>query len=656
VGAKQFDFVAEQTTQWNRETQLLQFLEDDLQYFPLVAALSKGKFSEFQTKDEAGSKLISFPFCSVAPISIMVAVFGENGWIYSRGLIYSIYFLSFFGLVYFLTDQFILAVAIGLLNFLTQFNTSGFLLKWAERHHFLISLSYQDRIPRPLVTDMYAWLLLGAVVLLIKNTLRNEKTLAAWLGVLVFLCLLIQGDIYTSFTFVLVLGALVAVRVLTVKLRQLPLLTAAGILLISPFVFQLVASSPDIRARLGVEIVPRLVFFSRITESPGHYFRLFLASIGFLFILKLLERWNWITRFDFHILLFVTALVVISRCAMDLFGLIMGRMIQGYHFEIAANFFVYVFLFISSTILLTKVFRTPFKTQVFAVILLAFSFAGYYYSAVLPGRMTQKFINTHNLRSDFKLYSGLGTHYQDDFAKLTDFLNGSIGNGPHRGLVLSTFDNQLASWWVTFKGQYLFLPDVVLSTLPQSAIEGRFGYNCYLLGLGPDECVGLLTTTDGNDHSYTNYAILYFFLGHDLYHTNMYHSLSPEASYSAEQIARMRGTSLESTWNLQVPQSETARLSAVFAEARGGYQSPDYFVLFNTGRIGWLARRFEDSHSAKNYCKVFETPTFLVFENNASLSRCCCNEQTSMSRRRITGGAISPAIVNLTGLHGRAGR
>src|SRR5215469_3900259 len=35
-----------------------------------------------------------------------------------------------------------------------------------------------------------------------------------------------------------------------------------------------------------------------------------------------------------------------------------------------------------------------------------------------------------------------------------------------------------------------------------------------------------------------------------------------------------------------------------------------------------------------------------------SISRCYCNEQTNMPKLQTTGGAISPAIVNPTGLHG----
>ena len=37
-----------------------------------------------------------------------------------------------------------------------------------------------------------------------------------------------------------------------------------------------------------------------------------------------------------------------------------------------------------------------------------------------------------------------------------------------------------------------------------------------------------------------------------------------------------------------------------------------------------------------------------------SISRCYCSEQTNMPRRQITGVAISPAIVNRNGPHGRA--
>jgi len=622
VGVKQSDFVAERTTNWNKETQLLQFLEKDLQYFPFVAALSTGKLSEFQTKDDAGSTLIGIPFFSVAPIAILVAAFGENGWIYSRGLIYSFYFFSFFALVYVLTGQFILSLAIGLFYFIGCFNSFNFPLVLEAKLDLLVpehlNYSIDTRIPRPLVADLYAWLLIGAVVLLVKNTLRNENTLGAWLGVLVLLCLLMQAEIYLAFTFVITFCVLIAVRVLAIKLRQLPVLAAAGILLISPFMVQLITSSADLHARLGVEIVPRSVFLSSI--ASGHYFRLFLASLVFLSVLKLLEHWNWITRFDFRVLLLLTATVTISQCGMDLFGLITGKMIQGYHFGIAARFFINVFILISGTIFLMRVSRAPVKIEVFAVILLILSFADYY-RALQSGRLTQKNIITGHLRSDFETYSGLGAHYQDDFSKLTDFLNGRIGDGLARGLILSTFDHQVASWWMTFKRQYLFLPDVFISTLPQSMIEGRFGYNCYLIGLSPDECVGLLTTADDYPSAFgMNNAISDLFFGHTLYHTNVNYSLSPKDSYSAEQIARTRRTPGYESWHLEISQLEQARLSAIFAKATGGYQSPDYFVFFNTGRLGWLAGRFEESNSEKNYCKVFENATFIVFEKNANLS------------------------------------
>jgi len=47
--------------------------------------------------------------------------------------------------------------------------------------------------------------------------------------------------------------------------------------------------------------------------------------------------------------------MIVSLYALDLFGIITGRMIQGYHFAEAAHFFSYIFLFVVGGILFSKI-------------------------------------------------------------------------------------------------------------------------------------------------------------------------------------------------------------------------------------------------------------------------------------------------------------
>src|SRR5262249_2753827 len=151
-----------------------------------------------------------------------------------------------------------------------------------------------------------------------------------------------------------------------------------------------------------------------------------------------------------------------------------------------------------------------------------------------------------------------GPGYQTDFSTVTDFFTVRTA-GENRRLILSTFDHQLAVWWLAFKRQYLFVPDVFISTLPQAEIENRFGANCQLIGISPNECLGLLLDID--KWSSMDNPVANFFFGSALYHTNKSYSRDAEESYLPEQIASTRRTGLERSWHLQISQPEQLRLS-----------------------------------------------------------------------------------------------
>ena len=130
AAVKQYQILSEQHPHWNNETKIINYLASDLQYFPLVSAVSKGVITEFQTKESLGKKLISFPFVSVAPIAFFTSIFGEDGWVLSRFFIYNLYFIAFFLISMIVLDNFVLACCFALLYYSSSFNFFNFVAEW----------------------------------------------------------------------------------------------------------------------------------------------------------------------------------------------------------------------------------------------------------------------------------------------------------------------------------------------------------------------------------------------------------------------------------------------------------------------------------------------------------------------------------------------
>lgn len=590
----------------NLDTRILLFLNCDLQYLPLISNISKYSITEFQTYEILNTKLLGFPLISSVPVSIFISIFEKNGWIYFKGFYKCIYFIIFFFISYKITKEKLLSLLISL-SFYLKLPFLDLKIPLFFHKYFVLpgSTGYQigERIPRPFITDLYGWLLVLLFAYLISLKVKeNSRYIFFILGITLGACL--QGGIYIFITFLVTLLLLVSFKIISISLKQICLTLAAFLISIIPFIAQHYSTAPDVLIRLGLEEIPRIFFLQRLLNL-NQIASIFL--IIFLIILKKIKGDSFNSYIFFSLILFLT-----SQLALNIFGLVSGKMIQGYQFRDASFYFFSIF----NLVLLVTMSKYILKNLNLNTLKNACIFMLTIYLLTSFTKTVFKNINTKNinywhLRSDFELYKSLGPNYQKDFSSLTSYLE---VHDSLKKTILLTHDHQLASWWLAFKGKQLYLPDVFLSTLKQSEVESRFAFHCEILGLKEKACIELLTFSDpANPSIGMNNAISNFFFGHAYYHTNEKHHIGNLAGYSFRQQEQIQSISLENSWHLLIAEKEQDRLINKFRENFYSFKLPDKIILFNSGRLANIEGIFQHSKYFSKYKKIYTNNTFVVF-------------------------------------------
>lgn len=574
----------------------------DIQYYPLISSLSRGPMKEFMIKERLGSATHAFPVPGLIVHAVCYRLFGPYGYAVADALIFAGFFSMLFLLMRVAGVSTPTAAIVAMLFSLGVFLVADI--------HPLLRLRIQvweQRIPRPFVSDVFALASLASLAWIVR-TPSSERSRWQWALLGATLALIIQVDVYAAY----ILLASVSVAVVTSgrldrRLIVNPGLTVAVLLVLcTPFFIQRSFHSHAIDVRWGLFPVHRthLLFWLpelRAMSGPFILYAMFFAGAT---ILK--EEVDGIfgsgasLRFRRILLLFI-AVTGFGHLAIPLTTFVLGKAVQIYHFPVIARDLDSMCCIVCIAAAIDLLFRIAIrKTDRFtrfgwqpAALLAAICLGALAYKIHVDRRSPQN----GYIRADvFPELDGLSkTPYRMEFADLTSHLN-SLGDSKH--MVLGTFDHELCAWWLTFNQGCSYLADPFLSTVPDSEIEARFASFCHLIGMTPKEYDALIQQPTMN----------LFWISCDKYQASRAYTYAALSDYSPSQRAEIAHTTILDNWHVDVPLSEQHRLLTAYDASNSALQGElDVIVLTNE-------KAFRDhAPPASQWRLSYQSPRFRVY-------------------------------------------
>jgi hypothetical protein len=585
----------------------------DIQYYPLIAGLSKLNFGENAVLEEVGRNIQSFPFSSIFLHAVCVRLFGEYGWLVADITVAILYYLLGRWLLIELRIPARWASLLSItLLFACAIDATGVLY----RHGFpaalfpnptVIAPHLFRRIPRPYVTDLFVLLALVSFLRLClprPDAPLRERGRDAILGGFAVTALL-QANIHVA-AGVLPMGMLacaarfvweVTDKKRRVDMLKLALLFAGAFLIFStPFLVQRLFESPDVPRRFGVYEIARSR--ARITPANIQHIKQALISAA-VFLLPLcigrVRRASaWRRGLSSVGLLFVIAAG--SALSRPVFIVLTGTMVQEYQFGLQFERTYGMAFACAATLVgyhlgrfLLGRARPLFALPGWRRLIDAAAIAGTIGAGVLAYKLAvadyKRPLGRLHVRSDFFHYKELGDAYLNDLQELTAELQRRSSTGLR---VLATLDHEVMAWWVALQGGYMLNPDPFSSTLPDSELEKRLVALGAALNLSSKDFIRWLTQDDdrakNNSWGHNNIIVTLFF--------------------SHQKYGGRTG------WHLNIPNAELRRLRRLYedtaSESADRYRV-DGIVLFSRGCLADLSpdpERFEE---------VFKNSTFRLY-------------------------------------------
>jgi hypothetical protein len=513
----------------------------DPDYLPLVSATAHLKFGETSVKEYAGTGVRSFPYAPFVIHAMLYRVAGSVGFMLADILIVVLYACLLRRFMYIAGVS---PVVAELLVLAAISSTLSWIVSKAEiiAHHPVPVKFWEFRFPRPSVTETAVVLFLVLATMLVA---RPERS-AGWFALFgVSFSVVLQSDIYQAFIAAFVVSGVSIVVLVASSDRRAAvkrvLATAVAIGLASiPFAYQQLHTSSDLKQRWGV-------------FSTGRYAALLPSSNTLVFVavatlvaagLALLYRNHDLKRGRIAALA-VAALALVASVVTGPSSLaVIHQVIQIYHFEDRTErilgYVLLLFIGWALTDLLAafgarKSSNRRLKAAGWAVGALFVGFC--IFRAYKASSLNDMGNPTAPSMRPLSLLS-----YQTDFRELHDVLDRHAGAS-----VLGTFDTQLANWW-EYRGGYLYLPDLVNSTVPDQVVESRTCQFLRLLGASSEDFGHLL------DNPYFVLRVA----GMAKYQANSLFTPWPLSDYSDD--ARRRIAASAAGWNIEMPESESVRL------------------------------------------------------------------------------------------------
>jgi hypothetical protein len=445
----------------------------DIDYLGFIYALSRFQFHEFVVQGIEEPHLILFPPGISMFYAMPIALFGDYGFPLADSVL-SVVRLAVCCLVsrvLFRTPAAVIAAG------LTIFVLTGPLPLISRYWELFYRPLWDMRYPRPFVTGIFALALVVSMYHLYATRPgdRTRPLVCVIHGVLIGIAA--QGDLHLAIIASFTTAVVLAYSVARSPTRwAAPVIAgaqigAACVIAMSPMIVQLLNSTPETSQRLGEMIVSRshppilldLVPWRDISALGGIYAVLAWKKIG-----------GEILRPGRDLIFVVFLLAVVSVLATPLSSTVLGRGIQMHHFPYRSYGFTilgYVLVGLVIASICLEWLRTRFSPLVpvamaFSAILLLlvghFSFLAYRSMEIARSDVQQRTLD----HEGFDAIRG----YRHDLADLWR----ELARPEYRNeRVLGTFDHQLSTLWLTRPDHWQWLPDPVMTTVPDAAIEER---------------------------------------------------------------------------------------------------------------------------------------------------------------------------------------
>lgn len=565
----------------------------DIQYFELVASLSRGELGESNLLELAGTGVHPFPLASIALHATLFAVLGAVGLLVADALATLAFTiaLTFLGRILELPARLAAAFA-GLVA------TTAYVVLWplTDRLGWGKDLLWGDRFPRPSVSEIFFVLALCAAAgLAMRIEARRRWTF--WVGAGVALSLCLQSDIYSAFIVGLVMASAWAYALATVPSRRRELVAGAAMTAAAlgatawPFVLQRSSTPVEILRRWGAYPLPRSVALGWIREVPlaGPLLFALVAAAVVLLMKREAPR---------RVLAFWALAVAVAALAMPVFFGILGQGIYPYMFpdrlrRVALYGALFVALAATSKLHAgragSSLGQRLTRWAPAAVLVAMVAMIGL--RSVDNARRT-----THTRRNWYDF--GAIAPYRPAFVELTRELEKSRGRGR---VVLGTFDQQVHIQWQMFGGRRAFVPDAFVSIAPDAAVERRFALFGKAIGMSEESWLDLVKTSSFNT----------MFLAVSKYTANRAWKMAPADEYTTEQLQAIERRGIFEAFDAELPRSELERLRALYAATDapdGADPRLDAIVLTNDPRFAALAP------DPARFALVFENAIFRLYE------------------------------------------
>jgi hypothetical protein len=544
--------------------------EGDPGYFPQVAAAADLKLGEISVKEYAGTGVRSFPLAPFILHGPLERLLGPAGFMLADILVIFLYACA---LRYFLTTAGAGAWPAEFLSLLVISNTAGEAAsKFGGSLHLPMPVKFwEERFPRPFITELFVVLFLILAVLLAANPGRPKRIYALFGAAL---AVLFQSDIYWAFTAAVVLGAVCLAALLRTSFlamtARLAVMGIAFTVTSGPFVYQQLHASADVKRRLGVFFTSR--YWQLVPDTPVIVCALaVLAVAGWLALrFRARARVKQDAKQRLPALAVLSVAVGASLITGPLSAALLRQVIQQFHFMVTAERAIGYMALLYAAWLLTGISRSEpvrrfpkirgkdtWGKDTWGKDTLGRLVAGAAILAVALFISIDVHFHIRSLDRGTPSLPLIVRTYQADFPDLRRVLERPLALQRRlQPLVLGTFDDALGDWW-QYRRRYLYLPDLFNSTVEDTVVESRILHFLRRVGTTPEDFGHLL-----NDEYFIRVA-----LGGGKYQVNSIFTPWPLSEYSAGTKARL--TTVPDYNGFEVPQSEKLRLIKAFEEIQG---------------------------------------------------------------------------------------
>ena len=421
------------------------------------------------------------------------------------------------------------------------------------------------RLPRPYVSELVLLLaMLGSLAALNAWRERERGPTWAWMLAGGALAVLAQCDLYSAAGLGLAFLSIWAMEVWRTRhsnlhglMRGTTVALGTALLCGVPAILQSYFTNPQGMIRLGLFPISRL--HPPVIDTAKWY----AATAGLAVVAWVLGRQSSHSM-DPHSdaqsssrVLFV-ATCIGALAAMPVTSIVLGKGIELYHYRDAFTRYFSLALVVVTLHAGGTIWRIAGRTQrrperaaaPWAIVLpaaLVCVFFTWRFATANPQR-------ADHMRSEFKEWSAFGD-YRQPFVELVRELSRT---DYHDHLVLGTFDHQVWSWWMTFRGGYSYLADACTTNATDAELERRTAQLARLVGM---------SRSDFETFARRRYVMI-FWMSCSKYQGTQAYSFAPLDDYSEEDRRTIAGAPDYLNFTVALPLSQQARLGNLFDVTR----------------------------------------------------------------------------------------